>query len=191
MLTLSSIRFTTWKRFSKIETHSNSYNVGGIPYNRTTQTRKKKMTENENNTGTFGEYVPESNHPVLQQLKKQIEELEVKLADKEATALRFRDKYRTAEYAVEAKLKELLDDENIELEYAKEIADIFDSITLTKQITIQYDITATATIEVPYGADNDDVAGSTYVERVEFYTDFEDAEVLETDQDVNDWRDVS
>lgn len=149
------------------------------------------MTENENNTGTFGEYVPESNHPVLQQLKKQIEELEVKLADKEATALRFRDKYRTAEYAVEAKLKELLDDENIELEYAKEIADIFDSITLTKQITIQYDITATATIEVPYGADNDDVAGSTYVERVEFYTDFEDAEVLETDQDVNDWRDVS
>ena len=149
-------------------------------------------------TGTFGEYVPESNHPVLQQLKKQIEDLETRLtmqtallADKEATALRLRDKYRTAEYKLEAVLKELLDDEEISIEHAKTIADIFDYITLTKQITIQYDIIATATIEVPYGADADDVAGSTYVERVEFYTDFEDAEVLESDSDVNDWRDVS
>ena len=152
--------------------------------------------ENENQTPEILEVVGDlvavsSEHPVLLHYKKQIEELEVKLADKDATIYRLRDKYRTAEYAVEAKLKELLDDETIELEYAKEIADIFDSISLTKQITIQYDIQATATIEVPYGADPDDVAGSTYVERVEFYTDFEDAEVLETDHDVNDWRDVS
>jgi len=152
--------------------------------------------ENENQTPEILEIVGDlvavsSEHPVLLHYKKQIEELEVKLADKETTALRFRDKYRTAEYAVEAKLKELLDDESIELEHAKEIAEIFDSISLTKQITIQYDITATATIEVPYGADPDDVAGSTYVERVEFYTDFDDAEVLESDHDVNDWRDVS
>ena len=156
------------------------------------------MPDHNPETGTFGEYVPESNHPVLQQLKKQIEDLETRLtmqtallADKEATALRLRDKYRTAEYKLEAVLKELLDDEEISIEHAKTIADIFDYITLTKQITIQYDITATATIEVPYGADADDVAGSTYVERVEFYTDFDDAEVLETDHDVNDWRDVS
>jgi len=152
--------------------------------------------ENENQTPEILEITGDlvavsSEHPVLLHYKKQIEELEVKLADKEATALRLRDKYRTAEYALEAKLKELLDDESIELEYAKEIAEIFDGITLTKQITIQYDITATATIEVPYGADADDVASSTYVERVEFYTDFEDAEVLESEQDVNDWRDVS
>jgi len=151
----------------------------------------EQMPDHNPETGTFGEYVPESNHPVLQQLKNQIENLESQLKASQDSVMRFRDKYRTAEYALEAKLKELLDDESIELEYAKEIANIFDSITLTKQITIQYDITATATIEVPYGADPDDVAGSTYVERVEFYTDFEDAEVLETDQDVNDWRDVS
>jgi hypothetical protein len=149
------------------------------------------MTENENNTGTFGEYVPESNHPVLQQLKNQIENLESQLKASQDTVMRVRDKYRTAEYALEAKLKELLDDESIELEYAKEIANIFDGITLTKQITIQFDITATATMEVPYGADNDDVAGSTYVENIQFYTDFEDAEILESEQDVNDWRDVS
>jgi hypothetical protein len=141
---------------------------------------------------------PTSNHPVLLTLQTKIADLEAQVertnalvAEKDARILQLRDKYRTAEYAVEAKLKELLDDENIELEYAKEIAEIFDSISLTKQITIQYDITATATIEVPYGADPDDVASSTYVERVEFYTDFEDAEVLESDHDVNDWRDVS
>jgi hypothetical protein len=149
-------------------------------------------------TGTFGNYVPESNHPVLQQVNEKIANLEAQVertnalvAEKDATILRLRDKYRTAEYALEAKLKELLDDETIELEYAKEIAEIFDGITLTKQITIQYDITATATLEVPYGADNDDVAGSTYVENIQFYTDFEDAEILESEQDVNDWRDVS
>jgi hypothetical protein len=149
----------------------------------------------------MNEYNPEtpsSNHPVLLPLQTKIADLEAQVertnalvAEKDTRILQLRDKYRTAEYSLEAKLKELLDDESIELEYAKEIAEIFDGITLTKQITIQYDITATATIEVPYGADPDDVAGSTYVERVEFYTDFEDAEVLETDQDVNDWRDVS
>jgi hypothetical protein len=152
--------------------------------------------ENENETPEILEVVGDlvavsSEHPVLLHYKKQIEELEVKLADKEASVYRLRDKYRTAEYAVEAKLKELLDDEDIELEHAKAIAEIFDSISLTKQITIQYDITATATLEVPYGADPDDVASACYVERVEFYTDFEDAEVLESDHDVNDWRDVS
>ena len=152
----------------------------------------------EENIGTFGDYVPESNHPALQQLKTKIADLEAQVertntlvAEKDARILQLRDKYRTAEYKLEAVLKELLDDESIELEYAKSIADIFDSITLTKQVTIQYDITATVTLEVPYGADADDVAGSTYVERVEFYTDFDEAEVLESDQDVNDWRDVS
>ena len=141
---------------------------------------------------------PTSNHPVLLTLQTKIADLEAQVertnalvAEKDTRILQLRDKYRTAEYSLEAKLKELLDDEEIELEHAKAIAEIFDYITLTKHITIQYDIQATATIEVPYGADADDVAGSTYVERVEFYTDFEDAEVLETDHDVNDWRDVS
>ena len=156
----------------------------------------------ENNIGTFGEYDPNAtpteqeiataiSHPVLTHLNAKVENLQSQLTASQDSVMRLRDKYRTAEYALEAKLKELLDDESIELEYAKEIAEIFDSITLTKQITIEYTITATATIEVPYGADADDVAGSTYVERVEFYTDFEDAEVLESDSDVSDWRDVS
>jgi hypothetical protein len=152
--------------------------------------------ENENQTPEILEITGDlvavsSEHPVLLHYKNQIENLESQLKASQDTVMRVRDKYRTAEYKLEAKLKELLDDESIELEYAKEIADIFDSITLTKHITIQYEITATATLEVPYGADPDDVAGSCYVERVEFYTDFDDAEVLESEHDVNDWRDVS
>ena len=156
----------------------------------------------EDNIGKFGEYDPNAtpteaeiataiSHPVLTHLNKRLETLQNLVAEKDATILRLRDKWRTAEYSLEAKLKELLDDEEIDLEHAKAIAEIFDGITLSKQVTIQYDITATVTLEVPYGADADDVASSTYVERVEFYSDFEDGEVLESDHDVNDWRDVS
>ncbi len=168
-----------------------SYNVGGYPYNRYNNKERRTMNEMPDYnpaTGTFGDYVPESNHPVLQQLKNQIENLESQLKASQDSVLRLRDKYRSAEYQLEAKLKELLDEEDILPENALAIAEIFDSITLTKQIEIAYTITATATVEVPYGADADDVANSTYVERVEFYTDFENADVLESDHDVEDWN---
>jgi hypothetical protein len=153
----------------------------------------------ENNIGKFTDYgqpdfameeiaTPESNHPALQQLKDQIANLESSKQAQSDTILRLRDKYRTAEYSLEAVLKELLDDEEISIENAQKIAEIFDGITLTKQIEIAYTITATATIEVPYGADPDEVADSTYVERVEFYTDFENAEILESDHEAEDWN---
>ena len=150
-------------------------------------------------TGTFGDYNPNAeptedeiakaiSHPVLTHLNAKVENLQSQLTASQDSVMRLRDKYRTAEYSLEAVLKELLDDEEISPENATKIAEIFDGITLTKQIEVEYTITATATIEVPYGADEDDVASSTYVERVEFYTDFDGADVLETDHDVDDWR---
>ncbi len=150
-------------------------------------------------TGTFGDYNPNAeptveeiataiSHPVLTHLNKRLETLQNRNAELEQTTTRLRDKYRSAEYQVEAKLKELLDDEEISPENAQAIADIFDSITLTKQVEIAYTVTATVTVEVPYGADPDEVADSTYIERVEFYTEFDNAEVLESDHDVEDWR---
>ena len=150
-------------------------------------------------TGTFGDYNPNAepteeeiakaiSHPVLTSLNKRLEEAQNKVAEKDQTILRLRDKWRTAEYSLEAVLKELLDDEEISPENAQKIAEIFDGITLTKQIEVSYTITALATIEVPYGADEDDVASSTYVERVEFYTDFDGADVLESDHEVEDWN---
>jgi hypothetical protein len=154
------------------------------------------MTEN---IGKFGEYDPNAeptveeiataiSHPVLTHLNKRLEALQNRNAELEQTTTRLRDKYRTAEYQVESKLKELLDDEEISVENAQAIADIFDSISLTKQIEVSYTLSVLATIEVPYGADEDDVASSTYIERVEFYTDFENAEVLESDHEIEDWR---
>ena len=194
----------TWKKFSKIETLSSFYNVGGYPYNRyINQKKEEEMTEQMPDynpaTGTFGEYDPNAtptedeiakaiSHPVLTHLNKRLETLQNRNAELEQTTTRLRDKYRSAEYSLEALLKELLDDEEISIENAQRIADIFDSITLTKQIEVSYTLSVLATIEVPYGADEDDVASSTYVERVEFYTDFENAEVLESDHEIEDWR---
>lgn len=138
---------------------------------------------------------PTIQHPVLVSLNEKVESLTTQVSNLQSqnqalqdTNLRLRDKYRSAEYQLEAKLKELLDDEEISVENAQAIADIFDGITLTKQIEITYTISATATIEVPYGADPDEVADSVYVERVEFYTDYDNADVLETDHEVEDWR---
>lgn len=154
-----------------------------------------EMPDYNPETGTFGEYVPESNHPVLTKLKEDLAEAQAKYAEtySRLTAVfdeksKLSDKYRTQQYALESKLKELLDDEEISVENAQAIADIFDYITLTKQVEIAYTVTATVTVEVPYGADPDEVADSTYIERVEFYTDFDNAEVLESDQEVEDWR---
>jgi hypothetical protein len=141
-----------------------------------------------NATPTEEEIAKAISHPVLTHLNSRLENLQSQLTASQDSVMRLRDKYRSAEYQLEALLKELLDDEDISVDNAQRIADIFDSITLTKQIEVRYTITATATIEVPYGADEDDVASSTYVERVEFYTDYDNAEVLESDHDVDDWR---
>ena len=180
------------------ETFSTTYNVGGMPYNRYINPKEREeMTEN--NIGTFGEFDPNAeptveeiakaiSHPVLTHLNKRLENLQTLVAEKDSRILSLRDKYRTTEYQVESKLKELLDDEEISPENAQAIAEIFDNITLTKQIEIEFTISATATVEVPYGADPDDVAGSVYVERVDFYTDFDGADVLESDFDTEDWR---
>jgi hypothetical protein len=141
-----------------------------------------------NATPTEDEIAKAISHPVLTHLNAKVENLQSQLTASQDSVMRLRDKYRTAEYKLEALLKEWLDDEEIEIEQAQAIADIFDSITLTKQIEISFTISASATVEVPYGADPDDVASSVYVERVEFYTDYDNAEVLESDHDVEDWN---
>jgi hypothetical protein len=158
-----------------------------------------EMPDYKPETGTFGDYNPNAeptedeiakaiSHPVLTHLNAKVENLQSQLTASQDSVMRLRDKYRTAEYSLEAVLKELLDDEEISPENATKIAEIFDGNTLTKQIEVEYTITATATIEVPYGSDSDEVADSTYVENVQFYTDFDGADVLESDHEVEDWK---
>jgi hypothetical protein len=84
-------------------------------------------------------------------------------------------------------LVSLVEEEDLHYDNAKTIADIFD-ILLTKRIEIEYNITASVTIDVPITADPDEVADEIYCERVEFSAYNSDYEVLESDYDVSDWN---
>ena len=148
--------------------------------------------------GTFGEYVPTepavSNHPVLLALNEKVERLEKELAEKERYRVSNADQLRTLRYDHESKklklkdfLVSLVEEEDLHYDNAKTIADIFD-ILLTKRIDIEYNITASVTIEVPITADEDEVADEIYCERVEFSAYNSDYEVLESDYDVSDWN---
>lgn len=137
---------------------------------------------------TVEEIAKAISHPVLTHLNNKLENLQSQLTASQDSVIRLRDKYRSQQSELESLLKELLDDEEIDVDVAKRIADIFDSITLTKQVDIQFTITATATVEVPYGTDDDTVGDNIFVERVEFYSQDSDYDILESDHDVDDWN---
>lgn len=148
------------------------------------------------------EVTPTIQHPVLIALNEKVANLENDLSlmtaerDKLNQSNTFvseqlrksADKYRSAEYALTDLLKELISDEEITIENAQRIADIFDNVILTKRVTIRYDIVATVEVEVPFGKDEDEVADNTYCDRVAFETYDSDSEVLEVDFDVTDWN---
>jgi hypothetical protein len=154
--------------------------------------------EDINNTPDF----TPNTHPVLQALNERVASLENELsiatAEKDklvqsntfisAQHQKATDKYRSAEYSLTDLLKELITDEEITIENAQRIADIFDNVLLTKRVTIRYDIVATVELEVPFGKEDDEVADNTYCDRVTFETYEEDSEVLEVDFDVTDWN---
>jgi hypothetical protein len=155
--------------------------------------RKKKMNE-ELEIGTF----TPNTHPVLAKLKEELLEAQTKYADTYSRLTtvfdeksKLSDKYCKAEYALTDLLKEMIADEDITLENAQRIADIFDNVILTKRISIRYDIVATVEVEVPFGADEDEVADNTYCDSVRFDTYESNHEVLEVDFDVTDWNVVS
>ena len=144
-------------------------------------------------------------HPVLQVLNEKVAKLENDLtlmtAERDALnnksefintqLINARDKYRKAEYALTDLLKEMIADEDITIENAQRIADIFDNVILSKRISIRYDIIATVEVEVPFGSDEDEVADNTYCESVRFDTYESNHEVLEVDFDITDWNVVS
>lgn len=156
-----------------------------------------KFTDYNPETETFVDYVEVepavSNHPVLAALNEKVAKLEKELAEKEHYRASTADQLRSVRYdhdAKKLKLKDLLvefiEDETLDYDYAKQIADIFD-IMLTKRVEIEYKITALVTLDVPINADEDQVADNVYCDRVDFSTYESDHEVLETDYDVEDW----
>lgn len=151
------------------------------------------------------EVTPTIQHPVLIALNEKVANLEndLSILTAERDALKnkdefvsaqlkkWSDKYRLMESCVQDLLKEMLDDEEIEFEAAKKIAELFDNVTLSKQVTIRYSITADVLVEMPYNADADEVAGDIYLDRVDFSTYHGDADILETDPEIEDWNIVS
>ena len=166
-----------------------------------THQEKEAPMEEINNEPTF----TPNTHPVLATLNEKVTKLEndlsIATAEKDrltqsnefmsAQITKWSDKYRKAEYSLTDLLKELITDEDITIENAQRIADIFDSVILTKRVTIRYDIVASVEVEVPFGKEDDEVADNTYCDRVTFETYEEDSEVLEVDFDVTDWNVVS
>lgn len=160
--------------------------------------RKKKMNEEV-------EVTPTIQHPVLIALNEKVANLEndLSILTAERDALKnkdefvsaqlkkWSDKYRLMESCVQDLLKEMLDDEEIEFEAAKKIAELFDNVTLSKQVNIRYSITADVLVEMPYNADADEVAGDIYLDRTDFSTYHGDADILETDPEIEDWNIVS
>ena len=163
--------------------------------------QEKEAPMEEINIGTF---IPNT-HPVLQTLNEKVARLEADLsiatAEKDrltqsnefmsAQITKWSDKYRKAEYALTDLLKEMISDEDITIENAQKIADIFDNVTLTKRVTIQYDIVSTVEFEVPFGKDIDEVADNAYCDVVRFDTYDSDTEVLECDFDISNYTVIS
>ena len=157
--------------------------------------RKKKMNEEVEVTPTIQHPVLVAQNERIETLMKANEELAGELAayknkDEYVSAqlTKWSDKYRSAEYALTDLLKELITDEEITLENAQRIADIFDNVTLTKRVSIRYEIVATVELEVPFGKEDDEIADNTFCDRVTFETYESDCEVLEVDFDVTDWN---
>lgn len=135
-----------------------------------------------------------SNHPVLIALNEKVESLEKQLVESERYRAINAEQVRTQRYDHESKkvklkdvLISLVEEEDLDYDNAKTIADIFD-ILLTKRVEVEYNITASVTIEIPITADPDDVADEMYCEGVEFNSYNSDYEILETDYDVSDWN---
>lgn len=151
------------------------------------------------------EVTPTIQHPVLIALNEKVARLEADLSvataekdklnnEKTFVSEQLRkssDKYRSAEYALTDLLKELITDEDITIENAQRIADIFDNISLTKRISIRYNVSVGVELEVPLDADEDEVADQVYCDRVSFETYESNHEVLEVDFEVEDWNVVS
>jgi len=161
-------------------------------------TRKKKMNEEVEVTPTIQHPVLTAQNERIETLMKANEELAGELAayknkDEYVSAQHQKatDKYRSAEYSLTDLLKELITDEDITIENAQRIADIFDNISLTKRISIRYNVSVGVEIAVPLDADEDEVADQVYCDRVSFETYESNYEVLEVDFDVEDWNVVS
>lgn len=105
----------------------------------------------------------ENNHPVLQQLKDTIAELEKQIEERRASSLHRANEMLANEEKLKEVLVEGINDSEITNEFAKSIADIFD-IELTEQIEVEFTFKVQASFNVPIGFDPDELASEVGIE---------------------------
>lgn len=132
-----------------------------------------------------------SEHPVLTPLKNRIAELEREVEVVKGNADNYRNRWNTLtsqRYTLENALRTFVEDEEIEIEVAQKLADIFD-IVLTKTIDVELTFKVTVSVEVPLGEEMtaDDVADNVSIS-VDYYGT---GELLESDSDLEDWSERS
>ena len=71
------------------------------------------------------------------------------------------------------------------MEMAQSLADIFDNISLTKQVELSYSVSGTITVEVPITMEDDHIESNVFIDRVEADTYESDIEVLEVSFDTD------
>lgn len=130
-------------------------------------------------------------HPVLIKQTQRIEELmrEVEVLKNNSDNYRKRwSDLNDKKYTLENALRTFVEDEEIEMDIASQIADIFD-ITLTKTIDLELTFKVSVSVEVPLGSD---VSADDVADYVSISVDYSgEGELLESEADLDDWNERS
>jgi hypothetical protein len=110
-------------------------------------------------TGIVGDYVPESKHPVLQQLNEKIADLEAKVAkglELDAERMQTINRIRNEKWSYEGRVKTVLVDalEDHDEDTVKYIAEQLD-VELTKTKQVEVNVTFTIDLEYEIGSEPD------------------------------------
>jgi hypothetical protein len=133
----------------------------------------------------------ESEHPVLSGLKTRIAELEREVEVTKGNSDNYRNRWNTLvnqRYTLENALRTFVEDEELSMDIAGQIAEIFD-ITLTKTIDVELTYKVSVSVEVPLGSELtvDDVA-----DYVSISVDYSgEGDLIESDSDLDDWNERS
>ena len=133
--------------------------------------------------------IPE--HPSLSVLKNRITELEREVQITKQTSDNYRNRWNelnNQKYTLENALRTFVEDEELSMEIAGQLAEIFD-ITLTKTIDVELTFKVSVSVEVPLGSELtvDDVAD--YVSIAVDYSG--EGDLIESDFNLDDWNERS
>jgi hypothetical protein len=133
----------------------------------------------------------ESEHPVLSGLKTRIAELEREVEVTKGNSDNYRNRWNelcNQRYTLENALRTFVEDEEIEIGIAQQLADIF-NIALTKTIDVELTFKVTVSVDVPLG---DEMSVDDVADNVSISVDYSgEGDLNSSDYDLDDWREIS